>query len=423
MAPNKIIIDTDPELEVLMISVTYGNVPLQSCLKNTVTVFHVLEKELAWRRSTGRAEKYETMKKSKPIVAVGPAHPLDVEELKADYFHGADGLHNVHSVHPHLSPGDETWKTLFDSSSNDPADVSSPSPYFTPSKVPSHKEILRILRENPVDTVTLVAVGPLTNMALAAAEDPETFVKAKELLVMGGAVHVQGNCTPVAEFNCYADSVAAARVYALTSFVPEATMPPASSTAESSLGPYPANLSRQLKLTLFPLDITTPHSISKEYFTGKIQPYIDAGSPLATWTSHFIQGAFKKIEDIIDPDIKDPDLSLSLHDPLTVWYALSSPTSDAWKVPETPEDIRVETTGQWTHGMHIIDKRGKKKPAAAAAAASKDPKTDPAVLAVDDVPGDDYAWLSVRKGNRINRLIASPGADIFKEVWMEKVFG
>lgn len=49
-------------------------------------MFHVLEKEMEWRRSTGRTEGFETMKKSKPIVAVGPEHSLEDECLMADYF-------------------------------------------------------------------------------------------------------------------------------------------------------------------------------------------------------------------------------------------------------------------------------------------------------------------------------------------------
>lgn len=89
--------------------------------------------------------------------------------------------------HPHLSPAD-TWKTLFESEKDGLAEakeLTAPSNFFNASKAPSHKEILRLLRENDKDTITIVAIGPLTNLALAASEDPETFLKVKEVVVMG----------------------------------------------------------------------------------------------------------------------------------------------------------------------------------------------------------------------------------------------
>lgn len=74
------------EIELLMISVTYGNVPLKSCLKNVVSMFHVLDKELEWRRSQGKPEGFASLRKFKPVVAIGPEHALEEEILMEDGF-------------------------------------------------------------------------------------------------------------------------------------------------------------------------------------------------------------------------------------------------------------------------------------------------------------------------------------------------
>ena len=55
-------------------------------MRNVVSLFHVLEKELAWRKDAGRPLGFETMRATKPIVAVGAEHPLEDETLMADFF-------------------------------------------------------------------------------------------------------------------------------------------------------------------------------------------------------------------------------------------------------------------------------------------------------------------------------------------------
>ena len=74
------------ELEVILISVTYGNIDVQNCLRNVISLFHHVEQEIAWRTSVGRSSGFETLRKSKPIVAVGPEHPLADTMLMADFF-------------------------------------------------------------------------------------------------------------------------------------------------------------------------------------------------------------------------------------------------------------------------------------------------------------------------------------------------
>ncbi|KAH7330128.1 Inosine/uridine-preferring nucleoside hydrolase domain-containing protein [Rhexocercosporidium sp. MPI-PUGE-AT-0058] len=456
MAPlNRIIIDTDPgvddvlaillalaakpeELEILLLSVTYGNVEVQSCLRNVVALFHVLEKEKEWRRARGQLEGFEAMSSSRPIVAIGPEHPLEETILMADYFHGVDGLAGVSSSHPHLSPAD-TWKTLFEppkagASAEETAaaaELASPSASFRASQVPAHKEILRLLKENPADTITIVAVGPLTNLALAAAEDTETFLRVKEVVVMGGAIDVSGNITPVAEFNTYADAVATARVFALTSPTPASTMPPAPKNMEP-LPPYPTKLSKLLKLTLFPLDVTTPHALHRSLVVDKLQPLIQAGSPLAEWTAAFVLKTLEKIESLTR---KQVDPGLELHDPLCIWYMLTRSAPSWMSAPKAPEDIRVEVSGQWTRGMHVIDRRNRKKAGAPEEQIMSPGAVDitnpmeqltvahPEAEVEEDAPGDSHSWLHVNKGNRINRIVSSPGEDAFGPYLLERIFG
>ncbi|KAI6792713.1 fungal transcriptional regulatory protein [Hortaea werneckii] len=392
MAPRKIIIDTDPgvddmlamllacsclpeELEVLLLSITYGNIDVQNCIRNAISMFYHIEKEIAWRKSQGKPIGFDTIRKTKPVVAVGPEHPLADDMLMADYFHGRDGLGGIHESHPHLSP-DDTWKSVLSAAkkSDDPAmseiadELAKKDALCSPSHKPAHQEILRLLRENEPDTVTIVAIGPLTNLALAASEDPEAFLRVKEVVVMGGTINEPGNITPEGEFNTFADPVAAARVYALTSPNPFTTMPPTPPAPPGAkegehpppyLASYPQKLSRQLKVTMFPLDITERHLIKRGEYRKTMEPVLASGSPLAEWTTAFLNATFDKVESL-QSKVSGDEVGLQLHDPLCVWYCMIKAGEAGWKV-NVDEDIRIETSGQWTRGMCVVDRRSRRK--------------------------------------------------------------
>lgn len=61
--------------------------------------------------------------------------------------------------------------------------------------------------------ITLVAIGPLTNIALAIRQEPRIVKNVKEVFIMGGAIRHEGNTTPLAEFNTYVDPHAAQMVF------------------------------------------------------------------------------------------------------------------------------------------------------------------------------------------------------------------
>ncbi|KRA71909.1 nucleoside hydrolase [Caulobacter sp. Root656] len=84
-----------------------------------------------------------------------------------------------------------------------------------PEAKPAYKAIIDLAREHPGE-ITLVAVGPLTNLALALDADPQVATLLKAVVIMGGAFGVAGkpgNVTPVAEANIWNDPEAADQVF------------------------------------------------------------------------------------------------------------------------------------------------------------------------------------------------------------------
>jgi len=190
MQARRVIIDTDPgiddalalilafrspELKVEAITTVAGNVPLEDATRNALQVLEVLDLS------------------EPPPVARGAAKPLTREPLAARHVHGEDGL------------GDIAGLLRADGS------VRYPEPTLSPVSESAVEVILELLRENP-DEISIIALGPLTNIALAFEADPGVFSQVKELIVMGGAVNGIGNVAETAEFNFYADPHAASQV-------------------------------------------------------------------------------------------------------------------------------------------------------------------------------------------------------------------
>lgn len=207
--PVKIVLDNDagvddavaivlavnaPEIELLAVTTVAGNAPVDECTRNCLLLTELL--------LPGRP----------PTVARGAAAPLERELVTAPEVHGRDGL------------GGEIG--------------SLPPPYHTASARPAHEVLIEAARRHPGE-VTLVATGPLTNLATALRTDPSAVALFRRIIVMGGAFYVPGNTGPVAEFNFFVDPEAADLV--MTAGLP-VTLVPLDATTRSPLmyGDLPA---------------------------------------------------------------------------------------------------------------------------------------------------------------------------------------
>jgi purine nucleosidase len=180
MRPRPIIIDCDPgqddalalllalaspeELEVLAITAVAGNVPLALTEKNARKIV-----ELAGRCDIS--------------VHAGCDRPLRRDLVSAEHVHGRSGL--------------------------DGAEL--PEPRTALAAAHAVDAIIAALRARP-GVVTLCPLGPLTNIAAAIQRAPDILAHIDQIVLMGGAIG-EGNITPAAEFNIYADPHAADIVF------------------------------------------------------------------------------------------------------------------------------------------------------------------------------------------------------------------
>ena len=154
------------EIQVLGITTVAGNVPLAKTQRNARLMC-----DLAGRKDVA--------------VFAGCSRPILRPLYTAEYVHGREGI--------------------------DGAEIREPE---TPlANVHAVDFIVETLRTTEDDSVTLVPVGPLTNIASALVKAPELAPKIREIVLMGGAMREGGNTTPSAEFNIYVDPHAARVVF------------------------------------------------------------------------------------------------------------------------------------------------------------------------------------------------------------------
>lgn len=291
-SPTKVIIDTDPgvddalaillalaspELDVVGITTVCGNVPVGQGTKNLFRLLHLFNPPPGL------------------LVGQGAARPLEEALETAVHVHGSDGLGELDSLvtaegamrypivrlPPLLSTAQDVWN-----------------------------ECVRRYQ----DDITLITLGPLTNVAVALKVNPLTVQKFRSVIVMGGAIGVPGNVSPVAEFNMYVDPHAAHRVF-----------------------------QAELPLTLVPLDVTTRVGVPRDV--------------LKTWTA---ASRDPRVRLVADMTAKAFDFAeqveghglLYFHDPLAVLAAIESSL-----LKTEPLHVDVEDVGRVSRGATVADRR------------------------------------------------------------------
>jgi len=273
--PRRIIIDTDPgiddamaiflalrspELKVEAITPVCGNVPLDLTLPNALRLVEI----------AGRTDV---------PVAAGASHPLLRRLVTSGHVHGVNGLAGVEFPEPKIKPVHETALEI----------------------------IRRIVRENPGE-ITIVAVGPLTNVAMALRADPELASMIPAIAIMGGSLS-GGNITPAAEFNLYVDPEAARIVF-------DANIP----------------------LTMVGLDVTRKCLVSEQH----IRQLEAASNPVSQAAGKIMRATYERMRH--GGEVTE----IALHDALTVASLI-----DPGVITRRDYYVEVETFGEWTAGQTL----------------------------------------------------------------------
>lgn len=274
---TRVIIDCDPghddaialmlahrHAQVLGVTTVSGNAPLSATTANALMVTALLDADT-------------------PVHA-GAARPLIGEPHHAQVVHGASGLDGVERVeHRRTVAGEDAVDFLLDAPGKD---------------------------------VWIVAIGPLTNLALAIERDPSWVRRIAGISIMGGSATV-GNTTRVAEFNIFADPEAAARVFG----------------AGADLTMCGLNLTHQLRTSDATVARLRKIGTRRARFAAQVFGYLHA-----------------RMEDLIGAP------EAALHDPCAV-FAVTHPEL----IETQPRAVDIELQGALTRGMTVIDQRSSRR--------------------------------------------------------------
>jgi purine nucleosidase len=275
---RKIIFDTDPgtddamalmlalnspELDVRAITVVPGNVTAEQGLENAL-------------RMVSLANRCDIP------VAGGARHPLFQKLITAEFWHGKNGLANIEL----------------------PRSKCKADPRFGPDL------IIELIHASPHE-ITLVPVGPLTNIALAVERDPSIVPLIKEVILMGGSIK-GGNVNAAAEANIYNDPEAAQIVF-------QAGWP----------------------LTMVGLDVGDKTLLGHK----QLDQLASTHGPV----NDFIYGVTKFLVELSE---KFGDSGTPMYDPLAVGVAI-----DSTLVTAPAMHVDVETRGEFTRGETVANRR------------------------------------------------------------------
>ncbi|MFY9968530.1 MAG: nucleoside hydrolase [Roseiarcus sp.] len=253
-----------PDVSVLALTTVAGNVSLEQATRNALVTAEICGSNVP--------------------VFVGAGAPLTRAHDHAHWFHGKDGL------------GDHGY----------------PAPKRAPEREHAVDAILRLAGDEP--GLTLVTLGPLTNIALAIARDPAIAGRIGRCVVMGGAPCCEGNVTPAAEYNIWVDPEAARMVFR-----------------------------SGLPIEMVGWHVSRGESVLTDAEIAAIEALGTAKARFAIRTNSRAREAYH---------VQTGETGLSLADPTAMAIALDRSVGLSW----SRHRVAIETQSELTRGMTVVDR-------------------------------------------------------------------